>query len=113
MEATVLAVCGGKFDWNVRVVRAGDVYGRAFDIVHQHADPLVEFYDTRFSHTTLGQFVSRHYLSTILKGEGRLCLDGGIAEWVVTDEAMAKVRGWLSRFPEAAACRPEPKLRAG
>jgi hypothetical protein len=56
---------------------------------------LVAFYDTRYEHTPLGQFVSRYYVDTILKGTAGLCLDGGVPEWTISAAGMARVREHL------------------
>jgi len=88
--------------FNVRIVRAGDRYGRDFCLTHDKEDqPLVEFYDNRHPHTEFGQFVSRYYVSTILgtdrygRGEGGLMLDGGVPSWTVSEEDMKTVRNYL------------------
>lgn len=88
--------------FNVRIVRAGDRYGRDFCLTHDKEDePLVEFYDTRYPHTEYGQFVSRYYVSTILgtdrygSGEGGLMLDGGVPSWTVSAQDMDTVRAYL------------------
>ena len=89
--------------FNVRIVRAGDRYGRDFCLTHDKEDkPLVEFYDGRHPHTEYGQFVSRYYVATILgtdrygSGEGGLCLDGGNRDqWTVSAQDMDIVRAYL------------------
>lgn len=89
--------------FNVRIVRAGDKYGRDFCLTHDKEDqPLVEFYDSRHPHTEFGQFVSRYYVETILgtdrygSGTGGLCLDGGNRDqWTVREEDMNTVRKYL------------------
>ena len=43
--------------FNVRIVRAGDRYGRDNCLTHDKDEPLVEFYDSRYPHTEYGQFV--------------------------------------------------------
>jgi hypothetical protein len=56
---------------------------------------LVAFYDTRYEHSNFGQFVSRYYIDTILKGTAGLCLDGGVPEWTISAAGMARVREHL------------------
>lgn len=84
--------------FRVRLVRRWERYGLDDCLTHGEADPLVEFYDTRYAHTHRGQFVSRYYRSTLLEHpQGRgLCLDGGIPEWSIGAEPLAFVRGWLT-----------------
>lgn len=85
--------------WAVRVVEQGDNYGQNDVLVHplDAAEPLVEFYDTRYGHTDYGQFVSRYYLSNILYRESGLCLDGGVSAWTIYDEAMQQVARRLQK----------------
>jgi hypothetical protein len=80
----------------VRLVYSGQTYGRDFCLTHNEADPLVEFYDTRFPHTEFGQFVSRYYLSTLLEDRPfGLTLDGGVANWYLPIASMCLVMQWL------------------
>lgn len=83
--------------WAVRLVERGDKYGMGDALTHDRDDPLVEFYDTRHEHTGLGQFVTRYYLSTLLKSEGGLNLDGRISDWSVGEACMNRIRDWLRR----------------
>ena len=83
--------------WNVRIVNTGDKYGRDMCLTNDKA-PLVEFYDGRYMYTPFGQFVSRYYISTILKGNldsTGLCLDGGVPEWQVSADDMKQVITFL------------------
>jgi hypothetical protein len=71
---------GGRL-WAVRLVFYGDRYGLDNKLVHDKIldgkkDVLVEFYDTRFLHDNIGQFVSRYYAETLLTGELRRCRYG-------------------------------------
>lgn len=87
--------------FNVRILRKGDKYGRDFCLTHDEDKPLVEFYDSRYPHTEFGQFVSRYYVATIMgtdrygRGEGGLCLDGGVPSWTVGAKDMDTVRAYL------------------
>lgn len=81
--------------FNVRIVRAGDRYGRDFCLTHDKDEPLVEFYIGDY-------FVSRYYVATILgtdgygSGEGGLILDGGdIERTTVKAKDMDTVREYL------------------
>ena len=88
-------------DFTLRVVGRGDSYGRDMLLTHEGEDPLVEFYDRRWSFDTdpdgtmLGQFVSRYYLSTLLdvNFDGKSAFDTGITldggtEWRVDAQSM-------------------------
>ena len=88
----------GKY--NVRIVNAGDKYGRN-DCLTNDKQPLVEFYDSRYDQADFmgrGQFVSRYYVDTIVRGEypGGLSLDGGIPEWTVSADEMCQVKQYLA-----------------
>jgi len=88
--------------FTMRVVGNGDSYGRDMCLTHKGPDPLVEFYDRRYNQeedpdgVRLGQFVSRYYLSTLLKSNQNgqtpfdtgILLDGG-NNWRVSAAAMA------------------------
>ena len=81
--------------FNVRIVRAGDRYGRDFCLTHDKDEPLVEFYIGDY-------FVSRYYVATILgtdgygSGEGGLILDGGdIERTTVKAKDMDTVREYM------------------
>lgn len=97
-------------NFNVRIVNTGDTYGLNDCLVNNKAK-LVEFYDKRYLHDSWmgrGQFVSRYYASTLIKGgcptglclDGGdyptgLCLDGGVAEWAVSANGMAQVLEYI------------------
>jgi len=90
--------------WVVRLIYQGQRYGRADSLVHDKPEPLVEFFDTRYEHTDLGQFVSRYYLKTLLKSEfhGRpiqgsgLTLDTGSDDWVIHESCYKRILQWLT-----------------
>ena len=84
--------------FNVRIVRKGDTYGRNNCLTNDDDRSLVEFYDTRYAHTPLGQFVSRYFAFTLLERAGEyvgLNLDGGVPDWTIDADAMDQVRSWL------------------
>ena len=81
--------------FNTKIVNTGDCYGQA-DLTNDGA-PLIDFYDPRYQHTPLGQFVSRYYIDTIITHTGALCLDGGVPEWTVSATDMAEIQAWLSK----------------
>ena len=84
--------------FNLRIVRKGDHYGRDNCLTHNKPEPLVEFYDVRYPHTELGQFVTRYYAETLLEMEDTgLCLDGGVPNWSVSRNDMRIVRAWVSQ----------------
>jgi hypothetical protein len=60
----------------------------------------IKFYDDRFKgdgfDPVLGQFVTEYYVETLMKDVERLtrtglCLDGGVADWLVDADQMQKV----------------------
>jgi hypothetical protein len=86
--------------WRVRFVRKGDRYGLNHCLTHEEAEPLVEFYDREFAGDTFpdeGQFVSRYYVSTLLKrGGGALNLDDGIEAWSISADGMREAMGHVA-----------------
>lgn len=91
--------------WAIRVIEHGETYGLRNCLTHTGAEPLVEFFDTRYPHTPIGQFVSRYYRKTLLEPhDGRgLCLDGGIPEWSVSGELLQRLTAWLRTLPATPA----------
>ena len=83
--------------WAVRIVEQGDKYGFNDGLVYDGYEPLVEFFDTRYEHTDLGQFVSRYYLYTLIGGDGGLNLDGGVEDWYIHNPCGNRIRDWLRR----------------
>ncbi len=85
--------------WAVRLVEPGDKYGLNDCLTCDKGDAYVEFYDTRYEHTDLGQFVTRYYLSTLLKFKsgGGLCLKCDVPSWSVGEACMNRIRDWLRR----------------
>lgn len=82
--------------WTVRVVEPGEVYGSDNKVLHSGDEPLVEFYDQRYPITPIGQFVSRYYITMLLKGGGGLCLNGGVPSWSVGENCMYEIREWVA-----------------
>lgn len=86
----------------VRIVNKGDNYGLKWKLIHEKDEPMVEFYDMDYMHTPYGQFVSRYYMSTLLKEEGYangtigLRLDGGVDEWYISANNMRLIHMWLT-----------------
>jgi len=81
-----------NLDWTVRVVFQGDRYGRDMCLVHDDAEPMIEFYDAEYDFDkdvdgrVLGQFVSRYCSETLLDDHDISCglnLDGGIPKWSI------------------------------
>ena len=87
--------------FNTKIINTGDRYGRA-DCLTNEGEPMIEFYDPRYQHTPLGQFVSRYSVSTILDHTGGLYLYGGVPEWTVSAADMAEIRVWLRKMKVAA-----------
>lgn len=86
--------------FNVRLIAKGEPYGLPNSGLIADA-PMVEFYDARGARETLGQFVSRYYLSTLLAHHPRtdgfgLCLDGGVRAWWVDEPELQRALGALT-----------------
>lgn len=90
---TITATTGVR--WNVHILNKGDRYGRSGALVWESEKPGVEFYDSRYPHTDLGQFVSRYHVDTILEGTSGLNLNMAITDWSIDKAAMDVVRAWL------------------
>lgn len=103
MNIKILRDASTKQTWALRLVQLGDTYGLNGQLVHTNPDPLVEFYDTRYPHTPLGQYVSGYSLSTLLErpAETGLNLDGGVPTWSVSVQGMAAVQAWLLEAQKA------------
>jgi hypothetical protein len=84
--------------FNTKLIRAGDKYGLDDCLTHD-GDPMLEFYDPRYQHTPIGQFVSRYYVKTLLEGNDTgLMLDGQHSDWQVDQEQMTEIRDWLKKL---------------
>lgn len=72
-------------------------------------EPLIEFYDRRYPHTELGQFVTRYYASTLAacKSGGGLCLDGGIYDWQISAANMELVQRQIITDADRDAARAD------
>lgn len=106
---SLLQVESNGTHFNVRIVRQGDKYGLNDCITYQGTEPLVEFYDSKSSHSALGQFVSRYYMTTLLEGNSHcgINLDGGVPEWTIQAEPMKIVIEWLKSQNKISS----PKLK--
>jgi hypothetical protein len=91
-----------------RLVKPGDSYGAAFGLSADYE--MVEFYDQRYRHTMLGQFVTRYAVPTMLEHHGALCLDGGTPEWSITAENFESAMVGLGL---RASATPEPRYDRG
>jgi len=88
--------------FNTKIIGTGDRYGRA-DCLTNDGAPMIEFYDPRYQHGPLGQFISRYYVSTILERDtGGLALQGDVPEWSISAADMAEIRVWLRKIEVAA-----------
>jgi hypothetical protein len=83
--------------FNVCIVRQGETYGRDGVFTHTKPEPLVEFYDSRYTEgfTPKGQFVTRYYAGTLILHDGALSLDLEIPEWSLTSEEFARVKEYV------------------
>jgi hypothetical protein len=76
-----------------KLVPVGRRYGKDMCCINDEGvafqngpQPMVEFYDLRWDHTALGQFISRYYVSTLRERPiGGLCLDGGVPDWHISE----------------------------
>jgi len=86
--------------WTVRWVETGDSYGLKDCLVHDSAQPMVEFYDTTVDMKVFGprgQFVSRYDADTLLSVDGGLNLHGGVPVWTVSASGMERVQDFIRR----------------
>jgi hypothetical protein len=84
--------------FNTKLIRAGDKYGLEDCLTHD-GDPMLEFYDPRYQHTPIGQFVSRYYVKTLIEGDDTgLMLDGHHNDWQVDQKQMTESRDWLKKL---------------
>lgn len=84
--------------FNVRIVEQGERYGHKMQLIHDKADPMVEFYDIRYKFDRdgdiiLGQFVSRYNLKTMqsLYPARGLNLEGGVTDWSLDSKAVSEL----------------------
>lgn len=104
---TVTSASNGVI-YTVRLVEKGDHYGLNFCKTHDEDRPMVEFYDVESKAacfdfvgtredaiaagaSRLGQFVSNYYVSTLMENIATtrgICLNGGVARWVVDGDAV-------------------------
>lgn len=99
MDKFMTVVNQNGIPFHVRLVEQGEKFGLERCLTHDNINPLVEFYDARYTKgfDLLGQFVSRYYLSTLLRIEerGGLCLNGEILDWYIDEEAMQEIYDWF------------------
>lgn len=111
METLVFTDSSTKIGWTARILRSGDAYGLNNCLLWDSDKPGVEFYDRRYPHTALGQFVTRYYVDTLLgrdewgsdirKGPG-LSMQSDIPDWSLNSKSCRVVGDWLEKFcPES------------
>ena len=80
----------------VRVVRRGQaLYSSSHYAPRCHLgdEPIVEVYDARYPrHSDLGQYVTSCYASDFLSLRGAWDLDGGVPEWTLDAETVARIQ---------------------
>ena len=95
--------------FNVRILQQHDRYGLRDCLVHNEAEPLIEFYDNRYTDADewiRGQFIARYYLSSLMANAFAhsmygLILDTEINDWRVSSGIMTQIFHWLIReYPE-------------
>lgn len=89
--------------WAVKVIEPGEQYGWKNSLLNDGTEPLIEFYDARYSHSDLGQFVSRYELSTLLAhSDGGLCLNSDSQSWTIYEIALGSLIHWLKQhYPQS------------
>lgn len=94
MEKKILDNTSG-IEWNIRIVPSNAKYGLQDQVVNNHGEPLVEFFDSRYvGYNELGFFVTRYRFSRLLNYKGGLCVSGSPVQYV--DGAfMDSLREWL------------------
>lgn len=96
-----ITVVSHGIPFNVKLVKQGEKWGRDNCLTHDKADPLVEFYDARYTKLDpLGQFISNYYLSTLMNTQWGDCreglnLYGGEPDWYIDKQGMTEVFEWL------------------
>tara|TARA_R100001460_G_scaffold8582_1_gene21185 strand:- start:567 stop:1079 length:513 start_codon:yes stop_codon:yes gene_type:complete len=109
-------------DWTVRVVFQGDRYGRDMCLVHDDAEPLIDFYDADHDFDTdtdgkiLGQFVGQYCANTLLedsKTTNGINLHGGVPKWEIEKacyrEILSKVESIIDDKKEEDAIEADQK----
>lgn len=104
----------------IKLVFRGDTFGREHCVTHKDSEPLVEFYDARFTDgfEPEGQFITRYSLS-MLDGTNRwcrggsisgrtLCLQSDIPNWTVDGINTAKIMTWIDGLLLEGATYDEP-----
>ena len=98
----MLSIVNNKgIKFNVIVVKSGENYGLN-DALINDSEPLVEFYDSRFTKgfTPIGQFVSRYNLSTILEANENSGIDllGYIPDWKISADNVKQVKEYIKNI---------------
>lgn len=99
----------GGVPWTARIVFEGGAYGLDDILVHDRTDPLIEFYDARWTdggfNPERGQFVSRYFLSTLMENSyggpfgsddyPGIDLDGGVSDWKLDAATCQAIARWV------------------
>lgn len=101
-----------------RMVFKGDGYGLykngKYALTYDEDEPMIEFYDARYSGSPHGQFASRYYLNTLNQSVANpdprrtrgLCLDGGVDDWALDGDTLDLFLAWANDMVEARAPAP-------
>ena len=101
--------------FTIRIVFKGGQYGLNDCLVHDKAEPMIEFHDARYKtrgfDPELGQFVTRYYLKTLLGldqwGSGNvrngINLHLGEPNWKIDGETLVKIVSWVIDYLAEAA----------
>lgn len=106
---TLTLVAANGVPFTAQILRTGDKYGRDKCLTLNEDNPLglmVEFYDARYpfeldktERVTLGQFVSRYYVNTLLTGPSvghGLDLQGDVPSWKIDARTLDIFLAWIS-----------------
>lgn len=81
--------------FNTRMLFSGDKYGLDNALTYD-GPPMIEFYDSRFDFTPLGQFVTRRDAQRMFMApSGAVSLDCGVPAWSLTSGEMDQVKRHL------------------
>lgn len=98
VQQKIKKITSNNIEFNMRIVENGENYGLNNKLIHNKEEPLVEFYDTRFDITSLGQFVTRYGYNTLLESKNNgLDLCGGNNDWKLNNKEFKEVQDFLKK----------------
>lgn len=87
---------GVKF--NVRLLEQGEAWGADDKLRYEEEEPAIEFYDARYPHTILGQFITRYNIRSIAEHRGELLLYADVKAWRITRANIEEIVDWLEEI---------------